>query len=385
VNYVASYVTKFSANHYFAIDGIEMSYIMAATPDEGGIIELYTSHHIAMSNLYIHGWQMPGSGPRTDGAHGGIVVYSYDDVAADAPTVTLTDSVIENSENTGSNTQTGLAARFIGVMTRVTIHDVHCAVLFTIDWNYGYQYNIGYPGGNVSPGAEPFHGNGVYMDPSTLGQSTGYIRNSRFRDVSSNSQMAYPNIRAGATAYVYNNIFSGNISSQGPIHVDPYNYCTGSMHVLPCEGPGNAVILNNVAYIYATEEDTNEMIRIGDRSGASTGPQLVGNLTANNNQVIGPSGTVLLSRPDLISGTYTHLTNLIQTSAQATMQGYDEAHLWAPQNGSGDTVDTGTDESGTFTNTIDGTTRTGTFDIGPHEWVPAVNPSGANRERMHGH
>jgi hypothetical protein len=45
----------------------------------------------------------------------------------------LSDSVIENSENSGSYTQSGQAARFVGIMTRVTIHDVSSAILFTID------------------------------------------------------------------------------------------------------------------------------------------------------------------------------------------------------------------------------------------------------------
>src|SRR6185295_3137059 len=134
--------------------------------------------------------------------------YPNNDASTYAPTVTLTDSVIENSENSGNSTQTGVAARFIGIMTRVTIHDVQSAVIFTIDWNGGTQYNISYPSTNVGPDPE-YHSNGVYLGPGTLGQSAGYIRNSTFHDVDAGANMAYPNPGGGRTVYVYNNLFYG--------------------------------------------------------------------------------------------------------------------------------------------------------------------------------
>jgi hypothetical protein len=378
--YAAATLFTFSNSAYIDIDNTEMAHVSAPSNYGTGMASFNDSHHINFTNIYAHGWRFPSIGGGSDGAHGGFIATHYANIATDSPTITFTDCVVENSENTGSGTQTGAAFNLVGPLLRVTIHDVHDAILFATDFNYGEMYNIAYPSGNVSPDFANFHGNGAYLDPTAEGQTVGWIRNSKFHDASANGMMAYPNIRDGATMYVYNNIFYGIISSQGPIHVDPYQYCTGPSHVLPCEGPGNVYISNNVAYIYATEEDTNEMIRIGDRSGASTGPQLVNNLTANNNQTIGPSGTVTLSRPDLISGTYTHLTNIIQTSAQASAQSYLQANLWAPQNGSGDTVSAGTNGSGVFTNAIDGSTRPSTWDIGPWQWT-SVSPGSSPRSK----
>ena len=162
--------------------------------------------------------------------------------------------------------------------------------------------------------------------------------------------MAYPNVRAGATAYVYNNIFYGVMPSQTAIEIEPYQYVA--------EGPGNAFIANNLCYM----PDSGRTVCI---HAPSRGAQKIGNLTIVNNHVIGTN--VRLDDNSEVSGTLTRLTNLTQTPSDASKQGYVRATLWAPVNGSGSTAGKGTDQSRIFTTTFSGVTRVLPWDIGPYQ------------------
>jgi hypothetical protein len=362
-----AYMTSFGLEllnvSYININDIEFKRTFAVTmyKDWSGMIFHYHDHHINVSNLYMHGWQLQGSGPRADGKHGAMINFFDSGNRADALTLTATDCIIENSENAGSYTSTGLAMYGIGIATRVTIHDAASAMMFSQDWNYGLQYNIA-TGGHVSPDFANEHSNGTYVDPQTLGQVIGWIRNSIFHDCSSNCNMAYPNIRGSATVEVYNNIFYGNIPSVGPIHVDPFQACSDGAGTPPCEGPGNVKIYNNLCDITTTEEAPHECIRVGDRSSVG---DYVNNLEQFNNHVIGAADAVMISRPDLVHGTYSHGSELVQTTAVATAEGFTIGNLFVPQNCSNSEYRAGTDKSATFTTDILNVTRT-FWDIGPY-------------------
>ncbi len=377
--------------NYVTIDNLEIAHISSAVHDSGGLITGVHNQGILMTNLYLHGWRYTGpccvndgTGTRTSGAMGGVIFSSFDQ-GDDFITNTMEDSIIENSENTGTyaggySGGMGLAARYIGTMTRVTIHDVTSAVLFTADWNGGTQYNIAYPTGNDSPDhCDSTHCNGVYtnqgVNTATAPRTKAYIRNSVFYDWGSGTNAAFPNPNnstADGEVDIYNNIFYGHMSSQNPISIEPY--LGGGVS----GNAGTVRIYNNLAYLDDSGQSPFSMIHVVDRT--SNNNRLKDFYSANN-YCIGSSGVGTFTMDDAgsgtVSGTISRLTNLpnnntCQSAATASGQLYTQANLWAPQNGSGSTVGTGTNLSTFFTITYNGITRFAPWDIGPYQWpLPA--------------
>ena len=358
--------------NYVTFDNLEVSHIEAFNSDDGSVVRGFGSHDLLFKNMYIHGWRCAACA-GIDGQHGGfkIAFSSIGDRAARQPTIEIQDSIIENSENSGTSTQQGIGVTNVGIFLRSTIHDVSSAMLFPLIVDcggVGGLYNVDYPSTNAS--IDPaYHLNGIYLDAAGSGQTTGYIRNCYFRDIGDAANAAFPNPRE-ATIYVYNNIFYGYISMQGAVEVDPYDY--GGTN------GGSVVVANNVFYMPGFGITT--AIHVVDRSG-DTPPVKVTNFTSVNNQFIGDGVFQDDASAANVSGTITRTTNVTQATATATSQGYLSANLWAPQNGSGGTCNAGTSQSSIFTVTYDGFTRPSTWDIGAWQ-CPGTTGRGPGRLRI---
>src|SRR5438132_1257108 len=75
-----------------------------------------------MTNLYVHGWRLTGSGIREDNNHGGIH-FNPNNAATEVPTLLLEDSAVENSENSGTHSNSGNAVHNVGIVRRTSVHD----------------------------------------------------------------------------------------------------------------------------------------------------------------------------------------------------------------------------------------------------------------------
>lgn len=251
---------------------------------------------------------------------------------------------------TGPYTASGLAVADTGIIQNgCRIHDCSSGVLYTLDFNGSYLYNITGDGFDLF-----YHYNGIYSDPYGWNNTvrTGYIRNSFLHDCSNGANMAYPNTRGGATCLVYNNVLYGVMSSQLAVEIDPLQYSG--------EGTGNMIAYNNTIYNYDSGATAFNVVARA---------QKVGTLTLYNNHVI---NALSLTNSDGTNTTsYVNGNNLSQSAATATSQGYVLANLYAPTGTGVGTYNTGTSESGTFTTDILGITRpqAGVWDIGAYEYV----------------
>jgi hypothetical protein len=72
--YLSQINITFSNQSYLVFDNLDIRRVQApkSNPDAGALIEIFNSHHVTMTNLYLHGWRLEGTGPRPDGAHGGL-------------------------------------------------------------------------------------------------------------------------------------------------------------------------------------------------------------------------------------------------------------------------------------------------------------------------
>ncbi len=360
---------------YITINNVELAHTSTATHDDGGNLTTLHSKHIVMTNLYVHGWRYTGpccvnDGVQTSGAMGGVIFGSFDQ-GDDYLTNTMEDSEIENSENAGTyaggySGGMGLAARYIGTMTRVTIHDVSSAVLFTADWNGGTQYNISYPTANDTPdGGVSTHANGVYMLQGTGSIAT--LRNSVFHDAGSGANMILAEA-GNKEVQVYNNILYGAMTTQSAIEVDAYNGgASGNW--------GTARIYNNLLYMEDSGRDAGwPAILVTNRLMDAGGPVKLQNYYSFNNYCIGSAYAMDNASSSLVNGTLSRGTNLpndntCQSAATAIGQGYVQATLWAPVGGRGSTAHAGTDLSTYFTTDILSNTRAaGYWDIGPYQY-----------------
>lgn len=336
---------------YMTIDCLEMKRVTSPGNYGYGLISGGDNSQILIDRCYLHGWRTTNV---ADDAHGGVLFYSH---SSGVNTIVIDRTEIENSENIGVQ-KNGVCVRSVGTIRRSKIHDNSSGVLFCLDFDDSELYNI-----SGDPFDGKYHPNGVYLDPSTLGKSVGYIRRSRFWDVAGGANMAYPNPRAGASCYVYNCLFYGTMSSQLAIQVDPYNY--GS------EGPGHCYCYNNTIVNYESGKPAINVV---------TRPVKLGSLTAYNNHVIGTSAS--LTNANAANTTTISTGNtVIQTPAQAAAQGYVLGNLYASTRG-GATVNTGTSApSSLFSTDIDGAARPSlTWDIGAYEYDDAPSALSAEPE-----
>jgi len=354
-----SSLISISNQNYVTIDNFEFKGLTAFANFGVGSIAEYCDTYLTLSNLYIHDWALDSS-VTSDDAHGGIIG-NYP--GCSPQTNTINSAVISNVEAASAGRQNGVAIRAAGTIKNTTIHDVSSAVLFALDYNGNTMYNVSYPSQNLS--FDPtYHCNGVYLDPATLSGTTGYIRNSTFHDVSGGANMAYPNVRGGASVYVNNNLFYGQISVQDPIEIDPYQYSH--------EGPGNCYVYNNTVYLASSAQTV--AARVVDR-GTS---QKVNVLEARNNHVIG-TGVLVDDASSSDVTTLNQSNNLIQTASVASGQGYTQANLWQPTSATDSTIGAGFDESAIFTTDKLGVTRPpGAWDIGAYQFAGGASGPAAN-------
>jgi hypothetical protein len=402
---------------YLDFDNLEFKRFLATATAVGngrGLVEGGGSgtDNTTFFNCYVHGWKAQG---LADDAFGGMIFRNF----SQPTTLVLDNTEVENSENIGIQ-RSGVCVRDIAVIRNGSrIHDNSSGVLYCIDFDSSYLYNIT----GDSFGNNSYHTNGVYLDPQTMGVSQGYFRNSYLHDVAGGANLAYPNVRAGATVTMYNCILYGTMSSQLAVEIDPYQY-TG-------EGYGNFTAYNNTIYNYSSAETafhvvtrninvtnvaadgyhagvvyiinsigTTNFTLLGAASntiglvytsngttplGTGTVTVPLGTLTLFNNHVI---NAVSLT-DEVTSGggvsantiSYSNGTNLLQSAATATSQGYVLGNLYAPTGTGVGTYNTGTNESGTFTTDILGISRPqgGAWDIGAYEFIVGAISNGYKR------
>lgn len=342
--YLESTLINIVNNSYITIDNLELKRVSDSSNYGYGLIAGGAPSHLLIDNCYLHGWRTTA---LTDDAHGGVM---FGTASADIDTVVIDRSEIENSENGGIQWN-GVCVRMVGSIRRSIIHDNSSAVLFCLDFDRSQLYNIATPFTSFDP---TYHLNGIYLDPSTLGKSVGYIRNSYLHDVGGGANMAYPNPRAAATVYVYNNVMYGTMSDQFAVSIDPFQYAS--------EGQGSCYVINNTIVNYASGAPA---IHVVDRSGAG---QLLGTLVAVNNHVIGISASLSDASVGVTVTTYIHSNSVIQTPGVATAQGYVLGNLYAPTLVSNATVRTGSSSyNGLFSSDILGNSRNPTWDIGAYQ------------------
>ncbi len=371
--YMYNVNTVFNSVHWIVFNDIELKGETTGLGNDGALIQGFGSGNIVLSNLYIHGWRFTGNGMASnsdtdgDGANGGIIFGSFSP-ASDAATIELHDSIIENSENTGGGYMGGNAMRYIAIITNTTIHDVSSVGTQFCNWDGGSIYNVQYPSGNQGRD-QTYHFNVLYVDPGATYTATCNVKNSLFYDAAGGIEGLVNSLANGsapvgpAVVNIFNNVFYGHTNTLGYIVIDNYSQFSdpgGTTHIynnlieMTGEGSGvapvNAIQQTSRGYNYAA-------------------------IVITNNYFIGGTGfTAYAINCAIVTGTCTQTTNLpndgsSQNPATATAQGYIQATLWAPVNGLGDTVDGGTDLSGTFTTDRLGVTRTAPWDIGPYQWV----------------
>lgn len=328
---------------YVTIEQLELKRILAPTNYGYGIIAGGGGGNILIKGCYIHGWRTSAS---TDEAHGGVI-FGWADPTVD--TIVIDSTEIENSENLAVQ-QNGVCVRMVGVIRNGSrIHDNSSGVLYCLDFDGSYLYNItGTPFDLVPDPNAAYHTNGVYLDPTTLGKSYGTIRNSYFHDVSGGANMAYPNPRGGATVSVYNNVFWGVMSDQMAISIEPFQYVG--------EGQGTCLVFNNTIFNY-------DPVKVGVH--VVYRAEKLGRVVIFNNHVINAAAVTdaaASNTVDISTG-----TNLAQTTATATSQGYVLGNLFAPATG-GATIGAGTNESAYFTTDILGMVRVSPWDIGAYQF-----------------
>jgi hypothetical protein len=347
----------FNLLSYVTVDNIDMGHVLRNTTRNGDCVIgdgtpdgslIYST----INNCHVHGWR-PQSGATTDSNGGGFWSNNYH---TNCNTNTISNTEIENSEN--PNSWNGDCIRFGGRIIGCHVHHNSSGMLFVVSVENTELNNISYPNGGLND--TQYHTNGIYLDSTTLNQTTGYIRNCLIHDVSSGANMAYLNGRF-ATQYCYNNVFYGICSDQRPIEIEPYDYGANATS-------GNYYIWNNTIDCTA---HPGLAVNITDRGGAPR-PAVV---VVQNCQMIDTTG---------VGGgptqTLTQDHNLSQTGAQASSAGYTLANLYLPILANSPTVDQGTNSSASvFTTDRLGISRPqgAAWDIGAYEFL-ATPPAPQN-------
>lgn len=328
---------------HLTFDGLEVRRVSSSANFGYGLISGGGAAEILIDNCHLYGWRTTNA---RDDAHGGVI-FSFHGPGVD--TIVIDRTEIENRENLDVQWN-GVCVRAVGTIRRSKIHSNSSGVLFCLDFDRSELHNIGLPKGGFDPN---YHLNGVYLDPSTLGKSRGYIRNSYLYDVGGAANMAYPNVRAGAIVYVYNNVFHGAMSAQLAIQIEPYNYAN--------EGPGHCYVWNNTI---ANSQSGRPAIRVVGR------PVKLGSLSLENNHIIGVAARISDASPATVRS-LTSSNNLIQTPAEAAAFGLTAATRFRPdRDRRSPAVDAGTDTPASiFTEDIVGVKRPAgrAWDIGAYE------------------
>ena len=287
--------------NYVTIDNIEIKGYQAYSSWGRGSITLYCSQNILMTNLWVHDWSL-ASIVSTDDTHGGIIG-NYPGCPKDGTWVD--HSEISNIEAANAGRQNGGATRAIGVRFS-KIHDVSAGILFGTVHDTEI-YNVMYPSKNVGFDSN-FHSNVAYIQQwEGAPTKPAYIYNNIIHDVNSGSGALY-NCNCD-TAYFFNNVI-WNSFSNGGILIDPEN-CSA--------GKGASYIFNNTIQ--------EGLIRITNRG------YKYGTLVVKNNHFIQNSSEYVQTGPGALN--YTNDHNVVQSQANATMQGYIIANQFQPTSLSG--------------------------------------------------
>jgi hypothetical protein len=300
--YLVGDCIKLGSRSYITIDNLELKRVTSSANFGYGLISGGAPSHILIDNCYLHGWRTTNA---RDDAHGGVI---FSNQSAEIETVVIDRTEIENLENALIQWN-GVCVRAVGTIRRSKIHDNSSGVLFCLDFDRSELYNIDYPRNSFDP---TYHTNGIYLDPTTLGKSRAYIRNSYLYNSGGGANLAYPNVRAGATVYVYNNVIYGSMSAQLAIQIDPYNYAN--------EGPGSCYVWNNTIVNFYNNTPAIRVVGRATKLGA---------LIAENNHVIGIGASVTNANSNTTTSLVVN-SNLVQTPTNAAAAGYTLASRYAP-------------------------------------------------------
>lgn len=304
--YAVDLIVNIGSTQYVTFEQLVMRRVASASNWGFGIIAGGGAGNLLIKGCHLYGWRTSNS---RDDAHGGVIM------AWNAPTVdtiVIDSTEIENSEN--APRYGGVCVRTVGTIRNGSrIHHNSSGVLFCLDFDGSQLYEITGASFDLA-----YHTNGIYLDPTTLGKTEGFIRNSLIRDVSAGANMAYPNVRGGARVYVYNCVLYGKQSDQLPIQIEPYQYGT--------EGPGDCYVFNCTVVNYKPSSPAVRVVNRGIQ-------QKIRTLVLQNIHVIGEGAVVT----DASSATVTNLTSgnhVVQSNADATAAGYTLANLYAPTSAS---------------------------------------------------
>ncbi len=343
--YTATSILYLNNSSYLTFENLEFKRITAPS----GNYALFggnANSNIMVRGCYFHGWRRGGV---ADEAGGGIY---FNNPATGGQTIVLDNTEVENSENIGIQ-MSGTACRAVGIFQNgCRIHDNSSLVLDCISFINSYLYNAF---GN-SFGNNDYHTNGLYWDPQYFGSGVNYgvVSGSYFYNSYSGANLVYPNVRGSSCVMeMYNNVLYGNMSDQLAVEIEAFQYAG--------EGAGTFNAYNNTIYNFDVSKTAFHL---------TGGAFKLGTLNLYNNHVINASSLTDASAGSNVN-TYNNGTNLSQTAATATGQGYVLGNLYAPTSTSGSTYNTGTSESGTFTVDILGVPRPqgGVWDIGAYEYL----------------
>lgn len=339
-----------SAN-YVQIDNIEMKRKKCSNVSTAPALLSCDGSGCLVTNCYLHGWQTTSA---SDDAYGGFV----NGTSAPAVDLTMDNTEIENSENIGIQ-RSGVCIRLVAIIQNgCKIHDNSSAILFCLKFTHSQLYNI-----SGDPFDGVYHCNGIYLYPKAYGLGVnGELSYSYLHDVYLGANMFYPNPSNNNTITMFNNVLYGHMSAQGAVEIqtDQFGTTAGTF-----SGYNNTI--NNFDVAAAAFH-----VSLGGSS------PLLSVLNLYNNHVINAASLTDAS-VGVNTTTYNNGTNLSQTAATASGQGYVLGNLYAPTSISNGTYNTGTDESGTFTTDILGITRpqASIWDIGAYEFVGSGSTGGS--------
>ena len=301
---------------YVTFEGIEITnfYFNSSTDGFGtALFFLYEANAIWWINCYFHNWSH-----GTGGGDDLQVILTYPGH----------DSVIDSCIFDGSpnGTDSGMATySYQGTITNSISRNMSNGFLMSGGGTLSYC--------TIGPINDSFDSAQHENEMETTGGGTYYVYNNVFF-----SPTAVCILNGNAeTDYVWNNLF---YQMNGVI---PFQ-CDGRA------GQSTGYFYNNTAVV-----DGGIFIR-------NTGLGTPWNNTIVNNHVI--NGT-------LTDGSATSSNNLIQTTSQATADGYTSGNNWQPTTSASSTVNAGASQSGLFTNDLLNVARPqgASWDIGAYEFV----------------
>ncbi len=334
--------------YYITFDNIESTGILInlATQDYPYAIYIGESDYITVKNMYFHGW--------THTADCNVDPY-HDFYVVSTGTSNKMHNIVEYNtvDGSASGGDIGGFVYYVPIVRFNTVHDLTNGILCGCeDIHDNVIYNIGL----VTPycGSHP---NGI----ECLYSGGAHIYNNVIYDI--DAMPLFPCPGDGGTDYIYNNVIYGMLGSSFPITID--TNCTGASgstsyyynNTLECgvdrlcvringrdlPGLGTLVFTNN--HFINTDGTTNDLVCYNNSS--------AGHCSVSSDPVAS------------FSNTY----RLVQTTAQATAQGYTAANNYAPTDSGDSTVNAGTTIA-YFNTDILGVSRPqgASWDIGAYEY-----------------